>query len=69
MRNGLPLVYTLLRVLWSSIHVILVAVALGMITIWFLHDDQGMELITSLWTTLTDLQRTIANVITFPWGG
>lgn len=69
MKNGLPLVYALFRTLWSSVHVVLVALALGMLTIWFFDDHQGTNLIASIWTTLTEMQYSIANVIKFPWGG
>lgn len=68
MKNGIPLVYTLFRTLWSSVHVVLAVLALGIVTSWFFHDQQGTNLVAAVWTTLTDAQYRIANVIQFPWG-
>lgn len=69
MRNGLPLAYGVYRVLWTILHVGLVAAGLVAAVLWFLHDGQGMQIVTSSWQTLTDAQRTVASSIPFPWGG
>lgn len=69
MKNELPLVYALFRTLWSSVHVVLAGLALATVTIWFLHDHQGTNLMSSIWDSLTEIQYRVANVIKFPWGG
>ena len=68
MRNGLPVAYALYRVLWTVLHLGLVGLAVGAAVIWFVHDNQGADLAATIWKSLSDAQRTVANTITFPWG-
>lgn len=69
MRNGFPVAYALFRGLWSVVHLALVALAIAAAVLWFLDDNQGVELATTIWSGLTDAQATVANAIPFPWGG
>lgn len=69
MKNGLPIAYASYRLIWSIVHVSLVLL-LGILTlVWLGTDDHGGALFSGLWTGLSDLQRTIANALPFPWGG
>lgn len=69
MRNGLPVAYSIYRVLWTLLHLVLVIVGVVAFILWFVHDNQGGVAMASIWRGLTDAQRAIANAIPFPWGG
>lgn len=68
MRNGIPLAYSAFRVTWTVVHLCLVALALGAMTVWWFHEGQGMALANAVWASLTAAQQTVANLIPFPWG-
>jgi hypothetical protein len=69
MRNGLPVAYSLYRVLWTILHLALVGVGVVAFILWFVHDNQGGVAMASIWSGLTDTQRAVASAISFPWGG
>ncbi len=67
MKNDPPITYKLYRVLWSIVHFVLVGFAVIAVAIWFIHNNEGVHLVMSIWGRIMDIQRTVANAIPFPW--
>lgn len=68
MNNGIPLAYTLYRVIWSIVHIALAGFAVGFFIAAFAIDGNGPRTIAAIWEGLAAAQRAVGGAIPFPWG-
>jgi hypothetical protein len=68
MRNGVPLVYWVLRNVWSVVHIVLVLMAFAVLVWWLQQDSHGTHGWASAETWTEHLRDTVSGWVKYPWG-